>query len=211
MGFTNEPQTGASKYANFKDGMIVTKIDGEKKQFTHLEGDLIDIFTEDAEYQGKKYRKVVLTIEHEDGTTMLGFPLGSGYGNAFVRMCPNIDVDCPIKISGGTKPDKVDPTKKYATMFIQQQNKYVKWYFKEGTEANKKIPEVKKVTVGKGKGAKEVNDYSERDEYFETIITHFGVKLGQAIGKEAKERAKKAKAQPRTADEVTEPIDDLPF
>jgi hypothetical protein len=209
MGFTNESQGGDSKFANFSKGMIVTKIAGERKEFSHLEGDLVDINIEDAEYQGKAYRKLVLYIVHEDGMTLLGFPMNSGYGNAFCRICPNIDPKKRVKISGGTTPDKVDKNKSYASLFIQQGGNYVKWYFKNDTPEGKKVPDVDITVVGKGKSAKEVRDYSNRDEFFERVITAFLNKVQRVYPKGA--AGVKAKEKHVDADSITEPIDDLPF
>lgn len=209
MGFTNEGSSGGSKFANFSRGMIVTKIDGEKKTFSHLEGDLIDIDVEDAEYQGEKYRKLVLFIAHEGGLTQLGFPINSGYGNAFCRLCPNIDVNKPIKVSGGTTPDPNNKDRSYSSMFVQQGGAYVKWYFKKDTPDGKKVPDVVITTVGKGKSAKEVRDYSDRDEFFEKVILRLLEKVQSIYPKGA--AGFKGKAKHQDAADITEPIDDLPF
>jgi hypothetical protein len=207
MGFTKEQREGGSKFANFSNGMIVTKIDGEKETFSHLEGDIVDINVQDAEYQGKEYRKLILYIRHEDGVTQLGFPMNSGYGNAFCRICPNIDPALPVKISGGTTPDEKDKTKKYSSLFVQQKGSYVKWYFKNGTPEGKKVPEVAITVVGKGKSAKEVRDYSDRDEFFEKVIVLF---LRRVQGRFPK-GAEKFEVKHVDAADMTEPIDDLPF
>lgn len=207
MGFTNEQSEGGSKFANFSNGMIVTRIAGEKKSFSHLEGDIVDIDVQDAEYQGKPYRKLILYIAHEDGVTQLGFPMNSGYGNAFCRICPNIDPAKPVKISGGTTPDEKDKTKKYSSLFCQQGGAYVKWHFKNGTPEGKKVPDVAITVVGKGKSAKEVRDYSDRDEFFEKVIVTFLRKVQAKYPK----GAAGFKTKHVDAADITEPIDDLPF
>jgi hypothetical protein len=209
MGFTNESRGGGSKFANFSKGNIVTKIDGEKKTFSHLEGDLVDIDIEDASYQDKPYRKLVLYIFHEDGLTALGFPLNSGYGNAFCRICPNINPAKPIKVSGGITPDEKIKDKFYSSLYIQQGGSYVKWYFKNDTPEGKKVPEVSTQTIGRGKSAKEVKDYSARDEFFEKVILRFLEKV-QAIHPKGAAGGK-GKVKHQDPDDITEPIDDLPF
>lgn len=210
MGFTNESgSNGGSKFANFSKGMITTKVDGEKKSFTHLEGDIIDISIEDAEYQGEAYRKIVLYISHEDGLTQLGFPFNSGYGNAFCRLCPNIDPSKRVKISGGTEPDPNDKTKSYSKLFVQQSGAYVKWFFKKDTDNGKLVPDVKIEKIGKGKSAKEVKDYSDRDEFFERVIVRFLEKVQVMYPKGAEGYHSKGGHQDAT--DITEPIDDLPF
>jgi hypothetical protein len=204
MGFTNDGGVGSGKFANFKDGKIVTKIDGEKMTFNALEGTIVAIYIEDDNYDNKDYRKVNCRIEHEDGVTILGFPLSSGYGKAFCCLLPNVDPTKPVKISGGIQKDKVNPKIKYASMFIEQDKKSVKWYYSK--ETKRLLPEVVEETIGSGKNAKVVKDYSKREDFFERLITKFDEKLQKIYGKKDK-----VKAPPKTADEVTEPIDDLPF
>jgi hypothetical protein len=202
MGFTNEAKGGSGKFANFKDGLIVTKIDGEKKTFTHLTGRIIGVWVEPAKYQDKEYTKVNVTIKHEDGETILGFPLSSGYGNAFCRLLPRIDIKKDVKISGGTQPDKTDPLKKYASLFIDQSGETLKWFYSKAGGNDDKVPAVKEVPVGTGKNKKMVKDYSAREDFFERLILKFDQNLEKEYGK---------KQIPVTADDVTEPIDDLPF
>lgn len=206
MGFANESQGGGSKFANFSKGKIVAKVDGEKKTFSHLEGNVVDIDIEDAIYQDKTYRKLVLYIVHENGLTRLGFPLNSGYGNAFCRICPNINPAKPIKVSGGVTPDEKIKDKFYTSLFIQQDGSYVKWYFKSDTPQGKKVPEASVQTVGRGKSAKEVRDYSARDEFFEKVILRFLEKV-RAVYPEGAQ----GKSKHHDPDDITEPFDDLPF
>lgn len=205
-GFSNDSRGGSGKFANFKDGKIVTKIEGEKKTFTTLSGTMTAIYIDDAEYNGKEYRKVNVRLDHEDGETILGFPLSSGYGNAFCRLLPNVDPAKEVAISGGVTKDEKDPKKKYGNLFIEQDGKNVKWFFSSKTEHGDEVPEIKEATVGKGKNAKVVKDYSEREDFFERVIMKFDQKLQKLYGKK-----EKPKAPPKTADEVTEPLDDLSF
>ena len=204
-GFSNESRGGSGKFANFSKGKITTKIDGEKQTFNSLSGLITAIYVEDAEYDKKEYRKVNVRIEHESGITVLGFPLSSGYGNAFCRILPNIDPAQEIVIAPGLTPDKNNPTIKYGTVFIEQDKTPIKWYFSSKTEHGDKVPEIGETTIGKGKNAKVVKDYSEREDFFEKVIAKFDAKLLKLYGKKEKI------AKPKTADEVTEPIDDLPF
>lgn len=203
-GFSNDIRGGSGKFANFKDGKIVTKIDGEKKVFTTLTGTIRGVYVEPAEYQGKAYTKVVVCIDHIDGETLLGFPLSSGYGKAFCCLLPNIDITKEVSISGGTQPDKTDPTKKYASLFIEQDGKTLKWFYSKTNKNDDKIPAVEEIVIGKGKHARKERDYSKRDDFFERLIMAFDQKLEKKFGK-------KEKVKHVAAEEVTEPIDDLPF
>lgn len=206
MGFSNDSRGGSGRFANFKDGKIITKIDGENKTYTSLSGLITAIYIDDAEYQGKEYKKINVRVQHEEGETILGFPLSSGYGNAFCRILPNVDPTREVVISGGTSKDEKNPDRKYGNLFMEQNGENLKWYFSSKTEHGKKVPEIVETTVGRGSNKKTVKDYSEREDFFEGVIAKFDAKLQKLYGKK-----EKPAPQPKTADEVTEPIDDLPF
>lgn len=206
MGFSNESHGGNGKYANFKEGQIVTYLDGKKQSFTTLTGKIVDIDIQDAVYQGKEYRKVVLYIQHEDGITMLGFPLASGYGWSFFQLCTNINEKKECSISGGTEDFD---GKKWGKMFIKQDNVYIKQALKKGTPAHDKIPPVKEIKNGKGKVTGK--DYSDRDDFMEKVITAFFKKVQKAYPNAVDPEMKKAYAAAAKADAVTEAIDDMPF
>lgn len=199
-GFSNESGGGSGKYANFKEGKIKTKIDGEEKIFTTLTGLITSVWTTEEQYQGKDYTKINVQIEHNDDTTILGFPMSSGYGNSFCRFLPSINIEEESAISGVTQTDKVDPNRKYGRLFIAQGGENLKWFYSEKAGNENKIPAVEEKKVGKQK----VKDYTKREEFFAKLIHAFDKKLQKAYGE-------KEKKLPKDAADVTEPIDDLPF
>lgn len=200
-GFSNDTK-GQGKFANFREGKIITKINGEKKEFTTLTGFIKAVYIDDANYDNKDYRKVNVLIEHDSGETILGFPLSSGYGNAFCRLLPNVDISKEVSISGSVTPDKNDPKRKYSSLFVSHGKTVLEWYYSKKNENDKKVPAIKEQTVGSGRNKKIVKDYSQREDFFERLIMAFDKKLQKMYGK---------KDKPKTADDVTEPIDDLPF
>lgn len=202
MGFENKSGSGGNaKFANFKEGVIVTKINGERRSFTHLCGDILDVEVEDAVFDNKPYRKIILYIQHEDGVTMLGFPLGSGYGVAFCKICPNIDVNKPVEVSGGFEKPEGYRTG-FGKIFVSQGEKYVQHFYSAKLKNLDKIPDVKEVKVGKNM----VKDYTKRDEFFEKVLFGFHTKLQKVWpnGAAISTKTKKAAA----AEDV---VDDLPF
>lgn len=210
MGFTNDDYEGGSgKFANFKEGKIVTNIDGEKKTFSTLEGQIVDLDVQDATYQGKDYRKVVLFLAHEDGVTQLSFPLNSGYGWSFFQLCGNIDPKHEVAISGGTKEIPNTNGKKYGSMFVKQAGTNLKHLMKKDSDGAKKIPAVKEIKDSKGKIVGK--DYSARDEYMEKVLTAFYKRVQKIFpnGAAAFKTSKHIDADPASG--VNEPIDDLPF
>lgn len=165
-GLKNEPVTGG-RFLNFKDGKIIANIDGAKEEFTAVEGLLTELDIVDEEYKGKEYRKIVLFIKDDEGTEWkLGFPLESGYGNAFCSLALNVDYSKPVKISGGIK--EMENDKSYGMLFIRQENAEGKWvnlkwfYTKESAE----VPSGVKSKDRSG----EYWDFTERNDFFHHLL-----------------------------------------
>jgi hypothetical protein len=164
-GLKNEPVTGG-KFLNFKDGKIIANIDGVKEEFTAVEGSLVELDIVDEEYKGKEYRKIVLFIKDDEGTEWkLGFPLESGYGNAFCSLALNIDYSKPVKISGGVK--EMENDKSYGMIFIRQEvaGKWVnlKWHY---TKESGIVPVGVKAKDRSG----EYWDFTERNDFFHKML-----------------------------------------
>jgi hypothetical protein len=210
MGFITREQQG-SKFLNFKEGKIIHAEGGEIKSYDGFKGRVIDLDIEEAEYEGAPYRKIILFIEDEDSGLLyeLGFSLESGYGNSFACIAPNIDWKEPIEISG--KLEKKQNGRPYSGVFVRQSGKPVKWYYTKEKNAaqkdpKKRPPEPEKIKIGKN----EVIDFSKRNDFYENVLASIrDQKIKKVTGGLANYKPKKA--LPKTADEVTEPIDDLPF
>lgn len=204
MGLSNEPRQ-SGKFLNFKEGKLINN----GQSFESIENvRIVDMSIQEAEYNGKAYQKVTLFLQDEDTKFIyhLGFPLGSGYGYAFFAMSPNLDPYEKVTISGGS--DKMDNGNSYGKMFISQNGKNLKWFFKKGEKAYDAIPVVKIVKVGKGKSATEVKDYSDRDEFMEKCLFKvYEEKIRKAFPNGVPKEQKKS--DPSV--DITEPINDLPF
>lgn len=165
MGFSNEQRGGGGKYINFRKGKLVNN--GE--EFLHFTGLLVDMDVQEDEYEGKKYNKITLYMVDEDNDNKLyhvQMAMNSGYGVAFMSMLPNIDVTLPFEISPGMRKGE-NTTKEFATLFVNQGNKHVKWFYKNTNEdAKKRFPAAVVHKVGK----EEVKDYTKREEFMEKMI-----------------------------------------
>lgn len=164
-GLKNEPIAGG-RFLNFKDGKIISAISGNKEEFTHLEGFVTDLDIVDEEYQGKAYRKIVLFVKDDENEIWkLGFPLESGYGNAFCSLALNIDFNKPVKISGGIKD--MENGKSYGMLFVKQPDgetwKNLKWFY---TKDSTDIPGGLKARDRSG----EYMDYSKRNDFFHSLL-----------------------------------------
>ncbi len=166
-GLKNEPVTGG-KFLNFKDGKIISSVNGSKEEYTSVEGEVTELDIVDEEYKGKEYRKIVLFIKDDEGTEWkLGFPLESGYGNAFCSLAPNVDFSKPVKISGGIK--EMENDKSYGMLFIRQVDevtgnwKNLKWFY---TKESKEVPSGVKAKDRSG----EYWDFTERNDFFHRLL-----------------------------------------
>jgi len=165
-GLKNEPVQGG-KFLNFKDGKIISSVNGQKEEYTSVEGMLTELDIVDEEYKGKEYRKIVLFITDDEGSEWkLGFPLESGYGNAFCSLALNINYSQPVKISGGIK--EMENDKSYGMLFIRQHDengnwKNLKWYY---TKESKEVPTGVRAKDRSG----EYWDFTERNDFFHRLL-----------------------------------------
>lgn len=215
MGFATRASNG-SKFINISKGKIVHKdADGNKTEHGSFTGVPIDLDIEDAQYEGVAYRKVVLfMVDPDDGKLYeFGFSLSSGYGNAFSCICPNITENVAIEIS--PKTEKGEGGKSRTGMFISEDNgdKFVpvKWAITKDNAAKLQRPEPTETIVGKGKAAKKILDFSERNDYYEKVLTKFRTRIVKATGGVVGYKPPKAPKASSPALDITEPIDDLPF
>jgi hypothetical protein len=209
---TDRPQ-GAWTFVNFKDGALVAKINNEKKSFTDIEGTVQFMDVTDEEYEGKPYKKITLFIIDDEGAEYrLGFPLSSGYGNSFCCIAPNIRWNIPVNISGDIE---MKNGKKYSKIFIKQpneNNKWValKWYYTKDNDAGKKLPQ------GEEKSDRNGNylDFTKRNAYFLKMLIDPKKSVFQLIKKawpKFDPSKPKDKAVIPEAEDITAPIDDMPF
>lgn len=206
-GFSNEDARGSGKWANFKGGKVVTVIDGERKEFTHLTGDLVDIIQTTETYQGEEYEKISLCIVHDDGMTKIGFPLRSGYCRGLCKIGPNINFHLPVKLSSSVQEDKKTGAK-YGSIFISQNDKALKHYYTVSAEdPKKKFPQVE--NIPKKKGSKETyKDYEKLDTFCLKIISAMLKKIKEIYPEGAE--AYKTPEKPELP-EMEPSLDDLPF
>jgi hypothetical protein len=165
-GLKNEPITGG-KFVNFKDGKLISSASGTKEEFNTLEGKIVSLDILDEEYKGKEYRKIIIDVQDDEGTVWrLGFPLESGYGNAWCSLAMNVDFTKPVQISGGTK--EMENERTFGVMFVRQLDETgkwqaVKWFY---TKESKEVPHGVKAKDRSG----EYWDFSERNDFFHHLL-----------------------------------------
>jgi hypothetical protein len=206
MGLGNN--AGSSTFVSIKDGKLHVKKDKEISTFGHLSGYLAGLEIKDDEYEGKKYKKLSLTIVDATDRFIMDIRVGSGYWIGFCMTIPNVDLAKEMALIPNMKNEN---GKDKRTMFISQDGKALKRFW---TKANPgQLPPLEVVTFKN----QDHWDSSKQDNFLIEYLTHqikpnlahpiFAGGPSDAAAKPAVDK----KPLPANADDITEPIDDLPF
>lgn len=191
--------TGKFTYVNIKKGKLYVKRDNEVLSFDNIEGYLVGLEIRDDEYQGKKYKKLCLDIVYENDRFQLQMKLDSGYGQAFCRMSPNIDLKQLLKITPTYQ--EVDG-KGRAGMFINQNGAALKWAWTKDNPGN--LPMLEKVEF---KGETHWDNTKQQEYFINVLMTSIRPNLvHEAVAGPAHQFT-----DIPAASDINEPIDDLPF
>lgn len=210
MGLGNS--TGRLTYVNINKGRIAVKVGEEIKFFGELTGNLTDLNIGEDEFpknSGTKFKVLLLIINDGQETFQLKMRLESGYTRAFCSIIENADLSKPITFSPTYKEENGKPK---TGMFLNQNGKALKWYY---TKADPKgLPQLVKV-VFKGK---DQWDNEKQQEYFNDLLLHkikpalnHALFAGGASDLNKGAAGAAAGRRPVDANDITEPIDDLPF
>lgn len=198
--------SGRLRYLDIKAGKIAVK-DGEKVEFYgYVEGRLTDIAVKDDEYKGQQYKKLLVNLIDETGEVFqLQMKLDSGYGRAFCCIIPNVDLSKPVRISP-TYEEK-DGAKKTG-MFINQNDKPVKWAFTKDNPGNR--PDLEKV---KFKGQEMWDNSAQQNFYINLLLTQIKPQIDGSIIPGVTDKDTPASTKPAAAPAISgaEVEDDLPF
>lgn len=195
--------TGTITFVNISKGRLIIKKDGVVSEFGYVEGHLIGIEIQDAEYQGDKYKRLSLKINDGTQSYILQMRLDSGYGRAFCCAIPNANLSLPIKISPSFKDDR-------GGLFLNQNGHALKWFFTKDNPNG--LPQMKPVEVR----GKTVWDNSDQQEFFVRMIERLKTKLvpellaGPAAPTDQPHSDMPPDMAPSTQD-IQQVVDDLPF
>lgn len=205
MGF-KEKFEGASGWVSLSHGKMFAKVNGEKKEIGAVSGFLIDLTIEEEVFKGQTYEKITLHLqddEDDENILRISFPIGSGYCFSFFSMCPNIDYKSAIEISASEK--NLESGNTYGQLFIKQDGKNLKWYYTKDNEAGKKVPKPKIVKVN----GKDVRDYEARNNFIQKTFVGLLEKKIKKIFPDGRKKAELAVV--KSGEDITIPMDDLPF
>lgn len=194
-GFSN----GSSfTYVNISKGLFVIKKDGEVQAHKSFTGYLVGIDIKDDVYQGKAYKKLCLTMQAGNEDFLLQMKLDSGYGRYFCNLIKNADLTQIMQIS---PKFEIKDGKQQASLFIRQNDQALKFFFQKDDPTR---PPVKQVEF---KGETHYDNTEQTQFFIKMLLEDIKPKLPHAaiVGPATQF------ATTPSANEITEPIDDLPF
>jgi hypothetical protein len=163
MGLSNN--TGSITYLNMKQGKFARKsANGDIELFDSVSGVIKDVRFENDEYQGSKFRKLLLTLEDAGTKYLVQVRTDSGYFRGLTNSIANADVSQEVKLIANSKTG--DNGKPQTTIFVNQNGKALKWKWSKDNQGE--LPELEKVKV-KGQY---VYDNSKQLEFFEKFWTN---------------------------------------
>ena len=160
MGLSSN--SGNVIYLNVKNGKVARKnANGDIQLFDSVEGVITAVDFKDDEYNGQKFRKLVLTIEDGGEKYLLQVRTDSGSFRGLTQSIANADINSAVKLIPSSKTG--DNGKPQTTIFVSQHGKALKWKWKWNKDHQGDLPPLEKVKI-KGQ---DVYDNSKQLEYFE--------------------------------------------
>lgn len=217
MGLGNSG--GLGTFVNISEGKLVIKdkATGEKTQYNHLTGFLTKLDIRDDEYDSKKFKRLTLYITDRDGANFqLQMKMGSSYANAFAFTIENADLTKEMTLIPSKK--QVEGKDNY-TFFISQGGSALKRRYTKDNPGQ--LPGLKKVRFN---GEDKWDGEAQQEYITHMLLNVLGPKLMpapepthplmQGPASETHNAQAPIKKQAQTsqrAEDITEPIDDLPF
>jgi hypothetical protein len=203
---------GRSTFVNISKGRIAVKENSQTVYYHHISGIMVDFEIKDDNYNNKPYKKLCITMEDGMESFELQMRIDSGYFRCFAKILPNINFLLPVQII----PQYSDKDGKQETwLYVKQQSMQggdfdqtlKHWFTKDKPNG---LPQMEKV---KYRG-EEVWDGSKQNQFLIDLVLRAKAKLPHpAIAGPTNQLppAEVNKNEPVNANDITEPVDDLPF
>lgn len=168
MGFGNRGGGGPVTWFYISKGKFITGKNEDKAEYEVIDGTLTKIEFEDAEgFEGKKIRRLIMTLVDGDLTMKLGTDTAQGYGQQILKKLPNADLSKPIEISLS-----YDPVTKKSGAFLRQGSNNLKQFWTK--ENPGELPQCETQQFG----GKTLYDWSKQEAYLEDyILKHVASKI----------------------------------
>lgn len=151
--------TGKVTYLNLKSGKFAKKnANGDIELYDQVEGVIKSADFKDDEYNGTKFKKLVLKIVDGDETFILSIRQDSGYFRGLTNSIANADISKAVKLVASSKEVNGKPQ---TTIFVSQSGQALKWKWTKENPGN--LPALESVKL-KGKT---VYDNSAQQAFYE--------------------------------------------
>jgi hypothetical protein len=158
MGLSNN--AGSITYLNMKGGKFAKKnADGNIQLFDAVDGVITGVEFKDDEYNGTKFRKLLLTLDDNGERFLVQVRTDSGYFRGLTNAVANADITQNVRLVASSKTG--DNGKPQTTIFVSQHGKALKWKWNKDNQGD--LPPLEKVKI-KGQ---DVYDNTKQLEYFE--------------------------------------------
>lgn len=195
-----EQNSGKLIFVNIKEGKLYIKPkDSEVQFFDALSGVITRVDFQNETYQGQDYEKCKLTIVDGDDRYLLQIRTDSGYFRGFCNSLKSGEPTHRIRCAPFYKKEN---DKTQTTFFVSQNGKTLKHFHTKDNPGD--LPQVEAITF-KGKTGW---DGTKQIEYWKNWLR--GLNFEHEVIAGSTYQRTEAKDY-KSADDVTEPLDDLPF
>jgi hypothetical protein len=196
-----EQNSGKLIFVNIKEGKLYIKPkDSEVQFFDALSGTITKVDFAKEVFQGQEYEKAKIIIVDGDDRYQLQIRTDSGYFRGFCNSLKSGDPSKRIRVAPFYKKEN---DKTQTTFFVSQNEKTLKHFHTKDNPGD--LPQVEEITFR----GKKVWDGSKQIEYWKQWL--LSIKFDHEVIAGANTTTQKQAATHVTADDITEPLDDLPF
>lgn len=154
-------------YLSVSHGQIISTRDGEKEYYTFVEGDLVDLYTKDRNFNGTTAKFWYIDLKDGEDIYSLCLPYESG---VYLSICLSLG---SVDFTQG-KRIKIEPyiANERTKVRVFQEGRKLSWFTTE-------LPPVDDVVVG----SKIVKNYSRRTQYLEYVTEEIKLRLKNSTAK----------------------------
>lgn len=194
--------SGKLTFVNIKEGKLYVKPkDSEIQFFDFIEGVITKVEFVDEEYNGQKFERAKILLVDDEERYMLQIRTDSGYFRGF---CNSLRMGKPTERIKIAPYYKLENDRPQTTCFIQQNGQVLKHAFTKDNPGA--LPQLEKI---KFKG-NDVWDGSKQIEFWKNWLSNINFEH-EAIAGANNYSAPIASKSEADTNNITEPIDDLPF
>lgn len=190
------------------EGKIYLSSDKEyKNPSDYVSGIITDLSLVDLEYEGTKYRALMVTISDQGESYKLQIRENSGNYRNLISFLKNIDLKEPVQINAVPSEGKKGKVNTSLTVTDPATGNWVKGFYKKGSEHE--LPAVTPITDKKGETI--AWDSSEQQEFLENVLNKDLKPQLSSVPQQSGPAQTESKPSEEVLEEDSEYSDELPF